>query len=275
MQVGIHLPHIGRKAGPDAIRRAAVQAEELGFADVWVSEHIIIPKDAQLPAIGHLLGSGADADLGRRVHAARQARHQRAGAADAPSAAARQGTGDVAEPVAGTADPRRRRRLDGGRVRRARRAVPRARPAHGRGHRDDAGGVERRPGDLPDALDPGEDRHDAHAAEAMRADPDLDRRLVGRGDRARAAAGWLARQSRDAGAGAGDGAAAARRCGRMPRSTISLRTSDEGRDSGALRGRLEAYKAAGVQHVLVAPEERGIEEYLSAVERVARCAEGV
>ena len=44
MQLGIHLPHIGRKAGPDAIRRAAMQAEELGFADVWVSEHIIIPR---------------------------------------------------------------------------------------------------------------------------------------------------------------------------------------------------------------------------------------
>jgi len=56
---------------------------------------------------------------------------------------------------------------------------------------------------------------------------------------------------------------------------ISLRTSDEGRDTGALRGRLEAYKAAGVQHVLVAPEEREIEEYLAAVELVARCAEGL
>ena len=46
MQVGIHLPHIGRKAGPDTIRRAAIQAEELGFADVWVCEHIIIPMGA-------------------------------------------------------------------------------------------------------------------------------------------------------------------------------------------------------------------------------------
>src|SRR5205085_10971275 len=46
---GIHLPHIGRKAGPDTIRRAAIQAEELGFADVWVSEHIIVPKDATYP----------------------------------------------------------------------------------------------------------------------------------------------------------------------------------------------------------------------------------
>src|ERR1700744_3052580 len=49
MKLGIHLPHIGRKAGPDSIRRCAVQAEELGFDDVWVSEHIIVPKDGGYP----------------------------------------------------------------------------------------------------------------------------------------------------------------------------------------------------------------------------------
>jgi probable F420-dependent oxidoreductase len=49
MQLGIHLPHIGRKAGPDSISRAAVQAEALGFDDVWVSEHIIVPKDGGYP----------------------------------------------------------------------------------------------------------------------------------------------------------------------------------------------------------------------------------
>src|SRR5271155_1909349 len=49
MQIGIHLPHIGRKAGPEAIRRAAVQAEDLGFDDAWTSEHIIVPKDAPYP----------------------------------------------------------------------------------------------------------------------------------------------------------------------------------------------------------------------------------
>nr|WP_294521727.1 LLM class F420-dependent oxidoreductase [uncultured Rhodopila sp.] len=49
MQLGIHLPHIGRKAGPDSIRRAAMQAEEVGFDDIWVSEHIIVPKDAAYP----------------------------------------------------------------------------------------------------------------------------------------------------------------------------------------------------------------------------------
>src|SRR5499426_607057 len=49
MRVGIHLPHIGRKAGPEAIRRAAIQAEELSFADAWSSEHIIIPNGAPYP----------------------------------------------------------------------------------------------------------------------------------------------------------------------------------------------------------------------------------
>lgn len=49
MQLGIHLPHIGRKASPENIRRAAVQAEQLGLDDVWVSEHIIVPKDAPYP----------------------------------------------------------------------------------------------------------------------------------------------------------------------------------------------------------------------------------
>jgi probable F420-dependent oxidoreductase len=49
MQLGIHLPHIGRKATPESIRRCAIQAEELGFADVWVSEHIIVPKGAPYP----------------------------------------------------------------------------------------------------------------------------------------------------------------------------------------------------------------------------------
>jgi probable F420-dependent oxidoreductase len=49
MRVGIHLPQIGRKAGADGIRRAAIQAEELGFADVWTSEHIITPAGAMYP----------------------------------------------------------------------------------------------------------------------------------------------------------------------------------------------------------------------------------
>ncbi len=49
MELGIHLPHIGRKASPENIRRCAIQAEQLGLADVWVSEHIIVPKDGGYP----------------------------------------------------------------------------------------------------------------------------------------------------------------------------------------------------------------------------------
>jgi len=44
MQLGIHLPHAGTKATPALIRRLAQRAEALGFADVWVSEHIIVPR---------------------------------------------------------------------------------------------------------------------------------------------------------------------------------------------------------------------------------------
>ena len=44
MQLGIHLPHAGEQATPALIRRLAVRAEALGFADVWTSEHIIVPR---------------------------------------------------------------------------------------------------------------------------------------------------------------------------------------------------------------------------------------
>src|SRR4029078_9329841 len=49
MRLSIQLAHMGQKAGPDAIREAAVQAEALGFADVWVSEHIIVPNERAYP----------------------------------------------------------------------------------------------------------------------------------------------------------------------------------------------------------------------------------
>lgn len=44
MQVGIHLPHAGEQATPALIRRLAIRAEALGLSDVWVSEHIIVPR---------------------------------------------------------------------------------------------------------------------------------------------------------------------------------------------------------------------------------------
>ena len=45
MKFGIHLPHAGSQATPDLIKRHAMRAEALGLSDVWVSEHIIVPRD--------------------------------------------------------------------------------------------------------------------------------------------------------------------------------------------------------------------------------------
>src|SRR5258708_7176047 len=44
MPLRIHLPQAGSQATPALIRRHAVRAEALGLSDVWVSEHIIVPR---------------------------------------------------------------------------------------------------------------------------------------------------------------------------------------------------------------------------------------
>ena len=48
MQLGMHLPHAGSQATPALIKRHAQRSEALGLSDVWVSEHIIVPR-AQFP----------------------------------------------------------------------------------------------------------------------------------------------------------------------------------------------------------------------------------
>lgn len=50
MTYGIHLPQYGRVAGRDAVLNAARHAEELGFADVWVSDHIVHPAEQSYPS---------------------------------------------------------------------------------------------------------------------------------------------------------------------------------------------------------------------------------
>jgi probable F420-dependent oxidoreductase len=50
VKVGIHLPQYGRVSSADAIRRAAVHAETLGFSDVWVSDHVAIPAAQDYPS---------------------------------------------------------------------------------------------------------------------------------------------------------------------------------------------------------------------------------
>jgi probable F420-dependent oxidoreductase len=50
MRVGIHLPQFGRAAVAGAVEEAASLAEELGFDDVWVSDHLVVPKDQAYPS---------------------------------------------------------------------------------------------------------------------------------------------------------------------------------------------------------------------------------
>ena len=49
MHFGVTLPNYGHDATPDAIRRTAELAEELGFDSVWTTEHIIVGPDAADP----------------------------------------------------------------------------------------------------------------------------------------------------------------------------------------------------------------------------------
>lgn len=46
---GIHLPQAGPAASGDAMARAAKLAEDLGYADVWVSDHLVVPTGAPYP----------------------------------------------------------------------------------------------------------------------------------------------------------------------------------------------------------------------------------
>ena len=61
-------------------------------------------------------------------------------------------------------------------------------------------------------------------------------------------------------------------CARRGRSgfTISMRTQWNGKDQGELRDRLAAYAAVGVQHVLVAPENREVDDWDEVIEGAGR-----
>ena len=274
MQIGIHLPHIGRKAGPDAIRRAAVQAEELGFADVWVSEHIIIPKDANYPPSPNFW----DPVLTLTWAAAYT---QRVKLGTSVLVLPMRHPLPLAKELATLQNLSQGRLILGGGVGWMEAEFDALGvPFRERGRRMDEGIAMMQAvwNDDPVTFPT---RWIAAKIDTMRMQPKpcapIPIWIGGSSDAAIARAlrldGWHGSRVTPEQAPA---MVQRLRAGRPDAAfTISLRTSDEGRDSGALRGRLEAYKAAGVQHVLVAPEERELDVYLTAVERVARCAEGI
>jgi probable F420-dependent oxidoreductase len=50
MRIGIHLPQFGRALARGGVERAAREAEQLGFDDLWVSDHLVNPKEQPYPA---------------------------------------------------------------------------------------------------------------------------------------------------------------------------------------------------------------------------------
>lgn len=51
MRFGLHLPQLGRSAGLDHIVEVARRAEQLGFDDIWVADHVAVPTSlAAMPS---------------------------------------------------------------------------------------------------------------------------------------------------------------------------------------------------------------------------------
>jgi probable F420-dependent oxidoreductase len=271
MRIGIHLPHIGRKAGPEAIRRAAIQAEELGFADAWSSEHIIIPKGAPYPpsavfydpvltltwaaAFTKNIGLGTSVLVLPMRHplplAKELATLQNLSEGRLILGA---GVGWLEAEFAALGVPfrERGRRMDEGIA--MMRAVWGEDPVSFRSRHIPAVIDDMRM--LPQPVKPipiwiGGSSEPA-LARALRLDGWHGSRLSPE------EAAPIVRRLRE----------------RRPARdfTISLRSSWDGRDDSTLAARLAAYGQAGVDHVLVEPAERLLDDWLRAVERGARAA---
>jgi probable F420-dependent oxidoreductase len=275
MRIGIHLPHIGRKAGPEAIRRAAIQAEEVGFADAWSSEHIIIPKGAPYPpsalfydpvltltwaaAFTKRIGLGTSVLVLPMRHplplAKELATLQNLSEGRLILGA---GVGWMEAEFAALGVPfrERGRSMDEGIA--MMRAVWSEDPVTFRARHIPAVIDEMRM--LPQPVKPipiwiGGSSEAALARAVRLADGWHGSRLSP--EQAVPIVRRLREQRRE------------------PEFTISLRYGWDGKDDGALRARLAAYGAAGIEHVLVEPAERELEDWLRAVERVGRAAEEV
>jgi len=274
MRLGIHLPHIGQKASPEAIRRAAVQAEELCFADVWVSEHIILPKDRMYPpsaifwdpvltltwaaACTKRVGLGTSVLVLPMRHplplAKELATLQNLSEGRLILGA---GVGWLEDEFAALGVPfrERGRRMDEGIA--MMRAVWSDDPVIFKSTYIPAAIDEMRM--LPKPVKPIPIWIGGTSEPAIRRALRFDGWHGSRCTPQQAAP--FVRRLRAA----------------RPDSdfALSLRYGWDGRDQGALRARLEGYRDVGIEHVLVEPAERELSDWLAAVERVAVAAEPV
>jgi probable F420-dependent oxidoreductase len=274
MRVGIHLPQIGRKAGPEAIRRAAIQAEELGFADVWTSEHIIIPRGAPYPPSALFY----DPVLTLTWAAAFT---KRIGLGTSVLVLPMRHPLPLAKELATLQNLSEGRLILGAGVGwMAAEFAALGVPFGERGRRMDEGIAMMLAvwGEDPVSF---QSRHIPAVIEDMRMLPQpvkpIPMWIGGSSEAALTRAlrlnGWhgsrfspdeaapIVRRLREKRPGLGF--------------TISLRTAWDGGDDGALGARLAGYGDVGVDHVLVEPAERALDDWLRAVERVARAAESI
>ena len=274
MQLGIHLPHIGRKAGPDSIRRAAIQAEELGFDDVWVSEHIIVPKDGGYPPSPNFW----DPVLTLAWAAAATSR-------------VRLGTSvlvlPLRHPLPLAKELATLQNLSGGRLILGAGAgwleaefEALGVPFKERGRRMDEGIAMMRAVWSQDPVT-FESKWIPAKIESMRSQPQplvpIPIWIGGSSDaavkRALRLDGWHGSRI------APDKAAAVVKRFRAERPgedfTISIRVNCNAGNVGGMRDALAAYRDAGIQHAMAAPEDRDIETYLATAEAFRRAGEGL
>jgi probable F420-dependent oxidoreductase len=274
MRLGIHLPHIGRKASPAAIRRAAEQAEQLGFADVWVSEHIIVPKDAMYPpspvfwdpvltltwaaAYTSRVGLGTSVLVLPMRHPLPLAKelatlHNLSGGRLILGAGV--GWLEAEFEALGVPFRQRGRRMDEGIA--MMRAVWSQDPVSFHAQTIPAAIDDLRM--LPKPQSPIPIWIGGTSEAALQRAVRLD--------------GWHG--SRASPEQAAPLVARLRAARPEPDFAISLRHGWDGRDDGALRARLQSYAAIGVGHVMVEPHDRELVDWLRSVERVARAGEGM
>ena len=274
MQLGIHLPHIGRKAGPDSIRRVAMQAEALGLADVWVSEHIIVPKDGGYPPSANFW----DPVLTLTWAAACTTR-------------VRLGTSvlvlplrhplPLAKELATLHNLSNGRLILGGGVGWLEAEFNALGvPFKERGRRMDEGIAMMRAVWTQDPVT-FRTKYIAAEIENMRSQPQpicpIPIWIGGSSDAAIARAqrndGWHGSRVKPDDAA---GMVKRLRAGRPEEAwTISLRISIDASNVGDIKSALATYRDAGVQHVMAAPEDRDIDTYMKTVEQFARAGEGL
>src|SRR5271165_4806031 len=273
MQLGMHLPHAGSQATPALIKRHAQRAETLGLSDVWVSEHIIVPR-AQFPRsplfYDPILTLTWVASVTERVRLGTSVivlpmRH--------PLPLAKElstlhnlsfgrlilgvGVGWLEPEFAALCVPfnERGRRMDEGIA--MMRAVWSQDPVNFAAKYIPA--VVKDMTMLPQPVSHIPMWHGSRSEAAHR-------RTVRIGD------GWHGSQVTPE--QAGEVVRRLRRDRPEPDFTISVRSHWDGKDIGMMRDRVAAYEAAGVQHVMVHPQDREVDDWDTVIEGVGRVATG-